>query len=215
MELYVKPEFFSQIVKILPANHLDYMDKNNKDLYTEIKRHVNEDITSKFKEIRYIPLSGGTLDYQEDRWDFSKYTVVSNSHAALSFKEVSPVFKDVIKDYVLINILSGDTKISSIYNEFVKLRVFVNYLAKTGLYSVEGIDDSDIEKFFSSLEISERTILSYQFIVKKFLTYYDAEHGTEVLTPGIQELCKRMDYKKIKSIIVANRRQAIPDDYFN
>lgn len=215
MELYVKPEFFNQIASLFPTGFKYEHEDGNQDIYTEIRKGTERSVSSKFKEIRYIPLSGGTLDYEEDRWDFAQYSIVKNPHSALVFSECTDIFKNELKDYILILILSGNIKISTVYNEFMQLRPFLNYLAKTGLYSIEGIDDSDVEKYLKSLTMSERTFIKHQTTIKKFLQYYDAEHGTETLTPGILELCKRMDFKKLKTIIIANRRKAIPDYYFN
>lgn len=214
MELYVSPKFFNSM-NVVPLMNATDINEKHRDVYAEIHKYRETSIVSKFKEIRYIPLSGGDLDYECDRWDFSQYSIVSNSHSTLVFDSCTEAFKDDLKDYILLRILSGNIKISTLYSDFVILRHFLNYLAGTGLYNIDGIDDSDVEKYFSSLTISERTFLKYQRVIKIFLHLYDAEHKTEVLTPGIEELCKRMAPSKLKAIIMAARRKAIPDDFFN
>lgn len=214
MELFVSPQFFNSI-NVAPLMEVTDNNERQRDVYTEIRRYSEASIASKFKEMRYIPLSGGNLDYECDRWDFSQYTVVSNSHSTLVFDSCTETFKDDLKDYIILRILSGNIKIATLYDEFVILRRFLNYLAGTGLYNIDGIDDSDVEKYFSSLEVAETTFLKYQRVIKIFLQLYDAEHRTEVLTPGIEELCKRMDPSQLKAIIMAARRKAIPDNFFN
>lgn len=215
MELFVSPQFF-YLMNVAPPFIGDIdINKEQQDVYTEIRRYSKTSVVSKFKEIRFIPLSGGDLDYECDRWDFSQYAIISNPHSTLVFDSCAETFKDDLKDYVLLRILSGNIKISSLYSEFVIIRHFLNYLAGTGLYNIDGIDDSDVEKYLSSLEIAATTFLSYQKAIKTFLQLYDAEHGTEVLTPGIEELCKRMNPSQLKAIIMTARRKAIPDDYFN
>ena len=215
MELYIKPEFYNNIFDPSLVR-MDTTDiSNEQDLYTRIKCLTSDNITSKFKEIRYIPLSGGDLDYEDERWDFSAYSIVKNPHSTLNFGDCTPIFRNDLKDFIILLILNGNIKISSIYSEFMQTKALLNYLADTGPFTISGLDDSDIEKFFDNLVMSERTFIKYQGSVKKFLQFYDAEHHTELYTPGIDEMCKRMEFKKLKSIIIANRRKAIPKEYFN
>lgn len=215
MELFVSPQFFN-LMNVTPPFIGDIdINEEQQDVYTEIRRYSETSVVSKFKEIRFIPLSGGDLDYECDRWDFSQYAIISNPHSTLVFDSCTETFKDDLKDYILLRILSGNIKIATLYDEFIILRHFLNYLAGTGLYSIDGIDDSDVEKYLSSLEVAATTFLKRQKAIKTFLQLYDAEHGTEVLTPGIGELCKRMDPSKLKAVIMASRRKAIPDDFFN
>lgn len=215
MELYVRPEFFEKLGNFMPFDYSLNIDEGNSDIYTEIRKHTSKSIISKFKEIRYIPLSGGNIDYEDDKWDFSQYTMVKYSHSVLVFSTCSDLFKDDLKDFILLMILNGNIKISSVYSAFTNIRFFLNYLAKSGLYSIEGIDDSDIEKFFNSIKVSERTFIKYQTNIKKFLQYYDTEHDTEVYTPGIAQLCQRIEFNKLKALIIEKRRKAIPEEYFN
>ena len=214
MELYVRPQFFNQVNNI-PGLKEPQIDVTNQNIYTEFHKYTNSPIVSKFKEIRFIPLSGGELDYESDRWDFSQYNIVTNDHSALVFKSCAELFKDALKDYILLRIMNGNIKASTLVTEFMGIRHFLNYLAGTGLYAVEGVEDSDVEKYLISLNLAERTFIRRQMLIKRFLEYYDAEHGTELLTPGIQELCKPIDSVKLNAVIRAGRRKAIPIDYFN
>lgn len=214
MELYIRPQFFN-LIGVVPTTSTPSIDIENREIFTELRKYNNCPIVSKFKEIRYIPLSGGNLDYESNCWDFSQYTLLTNAHDRLHFESCVEIFRDDLKDYVLLRILSSNIKISTLYSELVILRQFFNYLAGTGLYRIDGIDDSDVEKYFISLDISAITFLKHQSVIKEFLKLYDAEHETEVLTPGIEELCKRMDPSKLKAIVKAARRKSIPDDFYN
>lgn len=215
MELYFKPEFFAN------SQYFPYMTINtegfsaNTNQYTEAKKISDVQITSKFKKIRFIPLSGGNLDYESDRWDFKEYCLINDTHAALKFDNVPDPFKDLCKDYILLLILNGGIKVSSLYAEFIQLRPFLRFLYDRGLTSIENIDDSDVEKYLFSKNVSERSFTKHQLTIKKFLQFYDAEHHTEIFTPGMDKLCTRIEGKKLKPLIVANRRKAIPDEYFN
>lgn len=214
MELYIRPQFFN-LIGVVPTTSTPNIDIENREIFTELRKYNNCPIVSKFKEIRYIPLSGGNLDYESNCWDFSQYTLLTNAHDRFHFESCVEIFRDDLKDYVLLRILSSNIKISTLYSELVILRHFFNYLAGTGLYRIDGIDDSDVEKYFISLDISATTFLKRQSVIKEFLKLYDAEHKTEVLTPGIEELCKRMDPSKFKAIVKAARRKSIPDDFYN
>lgn len=214
MELYIRPQFFN-LIGAVPTTSMPNIDIENREIFTELHKYNNFPIVSKFKEMRYIPLSGGNLDYESNCWDFSQYTLLTNAHDRFHFESCVEIFKDDLKDYVLLRILSSNIKISTLYSELVILRHFFNYLAGTGLYRIDGIEDSDVEKYFISLNISATTFIKRQKVIKEFLKLYDAEHKTEVLTPGIEELCKRMDPSKLKAIVKAARRKSIPDDFYN
>lgn len=214
MELYIRPQFFN-LIGAVPTTSMPNIDIENREIFTELHKYNNFPIVSKFKEMRYIPLSGGNLDYESNCWDFSQYTLLTNAHDRFHFESCVEIFRDDLKDYVLLRILSSNIKISTLYSELVILRHFFNYLAGTGLYRIDGIDDSDVEKYFISLNISATTFIKRQSVIKEFLKLYDAEHKTEVLTPGIEELCKRMDPSKFKAIVKAARRKSIPDDFYN
>lgn len=214
MELYIRPQFFN-LIGAVPTTSMPNIDIENREIFTELHKYNNFPIVSKFKEMRYIPLSGGNLDYESNCWDFSQYTLLTNAHDRFHFESCVEIFRDDLKDYVLLRILSSNIKISTLYSELVILRHFFNYLAGTGLYRIDGIEDSDVEKYFISLNISATTFIKRQKVIKEFLKLYDAEHKTEVLTPGIEELCKRMDPSKLKAIVKAARRKSIPDDFYN
>jgi len=218
-ELYILPSFFSYFYSGGDTTKIDEISNHyrngNFDQYTDIKQVTNENVSSKFKEIRYIPLSNSTLDYESDAWDFSPYTMVNTTHKILHFDDVCDEFKDTLKDFILLVILKGNIKLSSIYSELVQLRPFFNLLKKRGVVSLGDVDESDVKAYFESLNISSRTFLKYQASVKKILMYYDSEYGTSVLSSGIEKLCERMEFRRLKAEIKNNKRSAIPDEYFD
>lgn len=219
IELFIKPSFFSTVIS--NANNKVLQEINEKyergfyDQYTDIKKISSDCICSKFREIRYIPLSNGDLDYQSDNWDFSAYSISRNSHAIFHFGSVTSIFKNELKDFILLLILSGNIKLSSIYSELVQLRQFLNFISRRGVSSIDNIDESDVKSFLDSMDVAARTFIKYQASIKKLLAFHDAEYGTHTLTEGISLLCKRMEFKKLKAEIIHNRRKAIPEDYFN
>lgn len=214
MELFVRPELFN-FMNVANLKDMPEIGPERCNVYTEIHKYSDSSIVSKFKEIRYIPLSGGNLDYESDYWDFSKYTVVTTRCARFNFGFCAEIFRDDLKDFVLLRILSSNIKVTSLSDEFMRVRSFLNYLAETGLYRIEGIDNRDVENFLSLQKVSAMTFLKYQKAIKIFLQLYDAEYGTELLTPEVQELCKRMEHSKLQAMIIAARRKSIPDDFYN
>lgn len=123
------------------------IDPERCNVYTEIHKYSDNSIVSKFKEIRYIPLSGGILDYESDYWDFSEYTVVTTHSSRFNFGYCSEIFREDLKDFVILRILNSNIKVTSLSDEFMRVRRFLNYLAETGLYRIEGIDNRDVENF--------------------------------------------------------------------
>lgn len=217
-ELYIMPSFFSNFYSKEDNNVqqiIDIYDKGVFDQYTHIRQVTSEPISSQFKKIRYIPLSKGVLDYESDIWDFSQYTLISTNHTSLHFENVCENFKGLLKDHILLLILRGNIKLTSIYDEYAKLRPFLNFIYSKGVLEIVNIDESDISSFLSSLNVSSRTYIKYQHAIKNFLMLYDCENKTETLSPGIEKLCERMEFRKLKAEIISNRRSAIPDTYFN
>lgn len=85
MELYIRPQFFN-LIGVVPTTSTPNIDIENREIFTELRKYNNCPIVSKFKEIRYIPLSGGNLDYESNCWDFSQYTLLTNAHDRFHFE---------------------------------------------------------------------------------------------------------------------------------
>lgn len=215
-ELFVQPEIFNMINTFLPTNYADQINTENHNIYTEIRKCSDTDIRSIFKEIRYIPLSSGILDYESDVWDFSQYVMIKTSNERLIFNDCALPYKDILKDYMLFLILNGNIKVLTLHNTCLKVRKFLNFLYDSGVSNLENIEESDVKAFFDSLaDIALRTYTEYQSNIERFLKYYDIEYKTNILTSGIQNLVKKMSYSKRKAIMIENRRKAIPSEYFN
>ena len=218
-ELYILPSFFSKIYESAPLNNIENLnnkyDVGNYDQYTEIKKYSNKSIVSKFKEIGSIPLSLSTIEYNDDCWDFSDYKLIGHGHSKLDFSRVPTVFKDDLKDYILLTLLSGNIKLSTLRTYFLGTRAFLNNIYLQGITEIKNIDTKHVQTFLNSVnKKASRTYIGYQNAVKKILTYYDAEHGTSICTESIIKLCEP-GYNLLQAEIKNKRRKPIPEDYFD
>lgn len=216
IELYVLPSFLANIYREENNNLFEINENDISDQYSKIKRISDTNIASQFKKIRQIPLSNSILDYEDDTWDFSGYTLISGSHNKLFFHNVADDFKDILKNYILLLILRGNIKISSIRNKHVKIRRFLNFINNKGINNISQLDSSDIKNFFESLEVKPGPYQGYIICVEDFLSLYDLENKTKVLSPDVQKIFERTQIAKvIKAEKKENRRYPIPDVYFD
>lgn len=216
-EIYFSPSFFSEILSsgIDERVHENYLESNF-DLYSEIKKYTPNNISSKFREMRYIPLSNGELDYEKDLWDFSSYMIVRYSKRKIHFENVPHVFKNDVKDFDLLLILKGNIKISSVISKHMQLRKFLNFIYRRGIYRIRDIDYDDVLDFMYSLELTKATYGHYQILLEDFFSIYDMEHGTQIFSPKIIELCQRTQFSnRVKAERKHNRRHPIPEEYFD
>lgn len=216
-ELYFLPSFYSglsnqqhDIDRIVEERY----EENNHDLYTELRGVINDSIAPYFKEIRYIPLSLGVLDYESDDWDFSQYTLISHS-LHLHFSNVPAVFKDIVKNYMLLEIISGNIKATTLCSHFHIISSTLNYLYELGVDDIRDIDETYVSDFVDSLyEDTEVTAQSKKTRLLDFLLTYGVENNIRIVTEEISELL-RPDTARLQAEAKNNHRCAIPTDYFN
>lgn len=214
--LYILPSFFEKITNEKVDNSLDHKSEAYKyDQYTLIKEKHKGNLSEEFKRIRYIPLPYGILDFESDLWDFTQYELTNKSHYNLHFEEVASDYRDVLKSYILLLVLKGNIKVSSLRSKFLIMRKFLNHINSRGVKKINNINEEDIKTFFDTLTIQKVSIMRYQHDVKEFLFYYDSEYKTNILTPSIQKECERISFEEIRGITKNNKREAIPDEYFN
>lgn len=114
LKICFSPTFFANLcsknAELNKDEIISKYEENSFDQYAYIKQNTSVNLLSSFKEIRYIPLSNSVLDYEADVWDFSTYTLVSKHHSTIYFSTVCDVFKDDLKNYLLLTILQGQQK---------------------------------------------------------------------------------------------------------
>lgn len=219
-DLYIMPSFFQKInsqenddaVKKIQNKYND----GNYDQYTEIKSTDHSfNILLSFRKVRFIPLSESTIDYYDDDWDFSKYNLI-NRRSKFHFGKLTEPFKSDLKDMVLLQILKGGKKLTSVSNFLQAIRKFFLFLIDLGCPETKMIDISDVEKFLSTLDNSSvATYYRYIDSIRMFMGLYDSEYGTNILTREMSDLLKRDRLKEYNAAKEAQKRHPIPKSYLN
>ncbi len=215
MDLYIRHDFFSEIMNCMNLEMPESYQIQNNDIYLELKKHCSENVLSQFRKIRFIPLSSGELlDYDSDDWDLNKYTL-NNRHGIFHFKWCCLNYKCMLKDYVLLLILKGDNKLSTIKGTSFKIQKFLNYLDQNNIHDLEYLNHNDIKNFLISLNTTELNYQKYQDALRQFIYIYDTEYHTRIFTPEVEKVCKRMSFNKLVSIRKNARRPSIDHEYLN
>ena len=116
-DLYILPSFYEQLGLAIAKG-------SKESTFSSLKSVHSGCIVKEFKKIRYIPLSNGNLDYEENVWDLNDYALLKKSSYLLHFDSLYISFRDILKNYVLFMILSSNIKLSSLADRFKKIRRF-------------------------------------------------------------------------------------------
>lgn len=215
-ELFILPSFFASF---LPNDSglliNETYDNYNIDQYSQIRQYTNGNISSKFKEIRYIPFSESILDYEDDLWDFSEYTLIKGNYSIFHFLPLPDYYKNELKDFILILILKDTCKISTLSLYLYIIRKFLVFISERGIKSVSDICIYDITEYLESRQITQLSLMKEKNVIGQFLQLYDLEHSTNIYSFEISEILKRLETKLFNAIIKKNRRKPINDEYFD
>lgn len=215
-ELYFHPKFYTKILNDNDSVIQKKYESIINNQYTEFKVFSEHSIILKYREIRFIELSHSVIDYEDNIWDVSAYTILKNRRRKMIFNDVPDSFIKNLKDYILMLILVGNIKESTLKTKLSKMKKFTTFLDKRGIVDFANIDIIDMIDFLDTYKENHNLLLQYVSTIKEFIIIYDLEYKTEILTKEIIELFDRRKYNnKLKAQRKQNRRHSIPDEFFN
>lgn len=168
------------------------------------------------KAINKLPFSKAEIYYSDDVWDFSNFTTlnVSKRKMKISFDSMTEIFKDDVKNYVLIKIIENKIKVQSIHKNSEVLCKFFNFAYKNHYYNVKDITANLVNDFLEAGNSSPRKLRATKTSIKDFYTCYGANFE-DLFTKEIEDVLALGDYKAFKAIAEQAKTPDIPKNYFD
>lgn len=203
------------------AIQIDYFDNIEIKLTSEVKNfHAGtiskNQILETFKRIDTLPFSNINIKFSDDIWDFRYTTNLPISNHALVFKfNNKSNYCEILKMYVLNEIIKKATKIRVLNNKFRVISKYLTFFENEGYTTFDKIPKSSYKKFLKSLETtcSYNTICSYNGIMLLFIEFYERTFK-ELKDQNIKKYLGNKDLSKIKNIKESNKTPEVPIEYF-
>lgn len=164
-----------------------------------------------------LPLANGKIEFSSDLWDFRPYYKFKKDHnQCFSFENVPLEYKAIIKYFVLLCVLNGKKKISTVNRRFHDLAVFFRYLDKEKIYSIETVCEEDIENFFSEHSNWSAQTRSANYIALSELEEFIKSNYDINLLFNMNKLNQKYHYTSVAfRQSESNKTKDISKDYYN
>lgn len=172
------------------------------------------------KKINRLPFSKGDIYYSDDYWDFSSFSDLNIATKNLRFNfglMNDSVFKDDVKNFVLISLLENNQKIQTIHKNFLNLKSFFLDMESTyHVYDIKDITIPIVKDYLQQIRklnsvVKLRTTKS---VLRGFFMQYSANFS-QIATKGMLDLFDHDDSRAFKSYQQAHKTQNIPKQYFD
>lgn len=185
----------------------------------ELSSHHSASYIETLKQINRLPFSRLEINYADDVWDFSAVSTLNIQKSSFRFRFMrmgNSVFKDDVKNYVLLSVLENKLKIQVLNSRYHVIINFLLYVEKNHIYHVEDITVPIVKKYVEKIRknSSLTVIRDKKTFLKHFFMQYSANFK-DILSVGMLELFKQDDPKAYKAYQEEHRTQDIPKDYFN
>lgn len=166
---------------------------------------------------RYLPIKGVNILFDDNRWDFNPgFDYVSGNDLIFSFAKTPMGFILSIKYYVLLSLLNGNNKITSIKRSVISLQPFFNFLDKKAIYSPQYITDCEIKEYIDdyvtshAVISSKKTIYALQDYCKFLIVNYEHCNNIDLSIFNMYDWLN----VKLRNERITQKTPNIPEDYF-
>lgn len=184
---------------------IQLQSNSNTDIYKSgLESESETDVT---KVNVKLPGTDEDIYYGEDKWIYS-------SDESYSFKDVDYVYKDYVKDYVLIHKINGYSK-ATVNKYYIILKKITKFLTKNMILDGISITSETIDLFNQYIKkeySSEGTRTHYRRIFKELLEKIEEKNGQDY-TDLKKELSKN-DRRLLKVEVERGKTPNIPKDIF-
>lgn len=178
----------------------------------------SDNYIKELKKLDKLPFSKADIRFSDDSWDFAPYTKLNVSKNKMKFKffSLNETYRDEIKTYALIRVLSNLVKIQSISKSLYTINKFFCYIESRGVFSVKDLPVSYVKDYFNQIEKSE-SIQSLRRKKMELKDFYDtyAANFEDLFTPELNKLFDLGDYRAFKAIKKEAKLPDIHKDYFD
>lgn len=189
---------------------VDHMDDNA--FVSNIESFIKQ-----VKEKNKLPLHGVDICFFDDLWDFTsvKNINMDNVYFRFNFSKAPGVFKNILKEFVLILLLENHDKINAIYTKFISVSSFLSYAENNNIFKLDDITVDFLEKWTKTLNnLKITTQYGYQNILKSFFLFYNASYQ-ELFSKSHFEVLDNIDEKYYKAVQLDRKTPSIPEDFFD
>ena len=154
----------------------------------------------------------GEFYFSDDMWDFSSYitTNISPSKAKLNFSTSPPIFKKILKYYVISELYTNKRKIQTIHEYLKLLTHFMSFAEEQSYYDVEDLSIDLIQDYFDYYNSSASKRYVVLNAIKLFLVFYDYNYN-KIITKSLINYVDSITKKRRSN----NKTPDIPHEYFD
>ncbi len=160
--------------------------------------------------INRIEFTHGEIYFTDDKWDFSPYitTNISPLKAKFNFLSTPPIFKKILKYYIISELYANKRKIQTLCEYLKSLNHFLSFAEEQSYYVIEEFSVDLIQDYFDFYDFSSQRCSIISSAIKLFMIFYDYNYN-KVIT---ESLINFLSSKNRKSI---SKTPDIPDEYFD
>lgn len=203
------------------ALKIEYFDIFGIELNKEVEDYrtgaiPKNKVLETFKRVDKLPFSGLDIKFSDNVWDFTSATTLPISSNLLTYKfDENSAYVDVIKMYVLNEIIRKKSKIRTLHNKFSTILRCVEEFEKAGYTNLARVPKTAVKCFFEQYENdwSYNTFCAYKGHLLMFLEFYERTFE-ELDDQSIKKYLADRNTSRINSIKEANKTPEVPVEYF-
>ena len=170
-----------------------------------------------------IPLSGVTVSFIDDEWDFTaKYKAgktVSNyrfdfNYLGTQTLNLPDYMKTVLKLYVIYIITEFGIDCGTNQAKVTEVKKLMLHLIDNNKYMLEALKLDDLKSLYAKTDILYKTMVARRRHIQTFLVFYSFLTGHDIYSKEIDEWCKDIDTKQINAHIAENKTVCPPTEFY-
>lgn len=169
-----------------------------------------------FKRVDKLPFSGLDIKFSDNTWDFSSATTlpIASNLLIYNFDENSK-YVDILKMYVLNEIIKKKSKIRTLYGKFMTVVKCIETFEKEGYANLAKVPKTAVKRFFEQKEdeISYNTLCAYKGHLLMFMEFYERTFE-ELSDQSIKKYLADRNTSRMNSLKEANKTPEVPIEYF-
>ncbi|HWT73701.1 MAG TPA: tyrosine-type recombinase/integrase [Mobilitalea sp.] len=182
-----------------------------------LSQKQDENFLDIIKKINKLPFKNFDIYYSDKEWDFSVNITINIDTSKLKFKfyNAPEEYQDILKQFVLVQLIENQKKHQSRHRLFADLVRFFSFLHENMVYDINEVTLNHLVDFFKTKdELSDITKAKYKTAINMFFEFY-AVHYVNLLTSEITDFLAEKYSDQIKATREDRKYSDIPETYFN
>ncbi|WP_303871755.1 tyrosine-type recombinase/integrase [Acetobacterium wieringae] len=172
-------------------------------------------------EIKILPTKRGNIEFSSNVWDFSHCQEhKSKLNVVFNFNSIPTVFIQQMKMFVLLSTINcsySKNKISTICNEFQRIKNYLKFLQKNGINSISSSNDQIIDSYIETkASLSTRSLEGLYTCLIHFYEFFIINYNYTINV----DIVKLKEIKVLHQVVNQqtkenNKTPDIPKDFYN